>query len=105
MMLLGAAITLAVMGVVYLASRGGMGDGDVRLSPLLGAYLGCLNPGFAPVGLFFGFLLGAIVGVSLMVTRQGRPAHGGAVRAVPRASAPCWPSSSASATSTSCCAR
>ena len=45
MMLLGAGIALAFMGIVYVASRGGMGDGDVRLSPLLGAYLGWLNPG------------------------------------------------------------
>ena len=49
-------IALAFMGIVYLASRGGMGDGDVRLSPLLGAYLGWLNPGFVAVGLFLGFL-------------------------------------------------
>ena len=37
MMLLGAAIALAIMSLIYVASRGGMGDGDVRLSPLLGA--------------------------------------------------------------------
>ncbi|MGZ4805439.1 MAG: prepilin peptidase, partial [Ilumatobacteraceae bacterium] len=52
MMLLGAGIALAFMGIVYIASRGGMGDGDVRLSPLLGAYLGWLNPGIVAVGLF-----------------------------------------------------
>jgi len=68
---LGAAISLALMGGIYLASRGGMGDGDVRLSPLLGAALGYLNPGVAPVGLFFGFVLGAIVGVILIATRRG----------------------------------
>lgn len=64
--LLGAGIALAIMGVIYLASRGGMGDGDVRLAPLLGLYLGYLNPGIVPVGLFFGFLLGAVVGVAVM---------------------------------------
>ena len=73
MMLLGAAISFAVMGLIYLASRGGLGDGDVRLAPLLGAYLGFLNPGLAPVGLFFGFAAGAIVGVALMaLKRAGR---------------------------------
>ena len=73
MMLLGAAIALAFMGIVYLASRGGMGDGDVRLSPLLGAYLGWLNPGFVAVGLFIGFFTGAVVGVVMMaVGRAGR---------------------------------
>ncbi len=73
MMLLGAGIALAFMGIVYIASRGGMGDGDVRLSPLLGAYLGWLNPGLVPVGLFFGFLSGAIVGVAMIAGgRAGR---------------------------------
>ena len=73
MMLLGAAIALVFMGIVYLASRGGMGDGDVRLSPLLGAYLGWLNPGLVAVGLFIGFLAGAIVGVAMMAGgRAGR---------------------------------
>jgi leader peptidase (prepilin peptidase)/N-methyltransferase len=73
MMLLGAGIALVVMGLIYVASRGGMGDGDVRLSPLLGAYMGFLNPGLVPVGLFFGFVLGAVVGVVLMVVgKAGR---------------------------------
>jgi leader peptidase (prepilin peptidase)/N-methyltransferase len=73
MMLLGAGIALAFMSLVYVVSRGGMGDGDVRLSPLLGAYLGWLNPGLVPVGLFFGFFAGAVVGVAMMATgRAGR---------------------------------
>lgn len=71
MMLLGAGIALALMFVIYLGARGGMGEGDVRLAPLLGLYLGWLNPGIVPVGLFFGFLLGAIVGVALMAARRG----------------------------------
>ncbi len=72
-MLLGAACALAFMGLVYLLSRGGMGDGDVRLSPLLGAYLGWLNPGLVAVGLFMGFLAGAVVGVAMMARgRAGR---------------------------------
>lgn len=66
-MLAGAAIALAFMGLVYVASRGGMGDGDVRLSPLLGGYLGWLGLGYVPVGLFLGFLFGAVVGVAAMV--------------------------------------
>ena len=66
MMLLGAALALTFMALVYVLSKGGMGDGDVRLSPLLGAYLGWLNPGFVAIGLFTGFLFGAIVGVAMM---------------------------------------
>lgn len=69
-MAVGAVVATATMLVVYLASRGGMGDGDVRLAPLLGLYLGWLNPGLALIGLFFGFLLGAVVSVVLLVTRR-----------------------------------
>ncbi|MFZ4812758.1 MAG: prepilin peptidase [Ilumatobacteraceae bacterium] len=65
-MVAGALIALAFMGIVYTASRGGLGDGDVRLSPLLGAYLGWLGLGYVPVGLFLGFLFGAVVGVAAM---------------------------------------
>lgn len=73
MMVLGAAIELAFMGLVYVLSRGGMGDGDVRLSPLLGVYLGWLNPGLVAPGLFLGFLSGAVVGlVAMAVGRGGR---------------------------------
>jgi leader peptidase (prepilin peptidase)/N-methyltransferase len=73
MMALGAAIALATMWVIYVASRGGMGDGDVRLAPLLGMYLGWLNPGIVLPGLFFGFLAGAVVGVVMMaLDRAGR---------------------------------
>lgn len=70
---LGAGIALALMSGIYFASKGGMGDGDVRLSPLLGMYLGWLNPGIVAPGLFFGFLAGAIVGVAMMAgNRAGR---------------------------------
>lgn len=69
----GAGIALAFMALLFVVSRGGMGDGDVRLSPLLGAYLGWLGLRFVPVGLFLGFLSGAIVGVAAMVAgRAGR---------------------------------
>lgn len=72
-MVVGAAIALAFMALLYAVSRGGMGDGDVRLSPLLGAYLGWLGLGFVPVGLLLGFLFGAIVGVvALLIGRAGR---------------------------------
>jgi len=69
----GAAIALAFMWLLYVASRGGMGDGDVRLSPLLGAHLGWLGLPYVPIGLFLGFLLGSVVGVGAMVVgRAGR---------------------------------
>jgi leader peptidase (prepilin peptidase) / N-methyltransferase len=73
MMALGAAIALVAMWLIYAVSRGGMGDGDVRLAPLLGMYLGWLNPGIVLPGLFFGFVAGAVVGVGMMaLDRAGR---------------------------------
>jgi leader peptidase (prepilin peptidase) / N-methyltransferase len=73
MMALGAVIALAAMWLIYTVSKGGMGDGDVRLAPLLGMYLGWLNPGIVLPGLFFGFIAGAVVGVTMMVIdRAGR---------------------------------
>ncbi|MCU1504859.1 MAG: peptidase family protein [Ilumatobacteraceae bacterium] len=69
----GAGIALAITLAIYVVSRGGMGDGDVRLAPLLGMYLGWLNPGLVPVGLLFGFFAGALVGGLLLVAgRAGR---------------------------------
>jgi leader peptidase (prepilin peptidase)/N-methyltransferase len=59
------------MVLVYVGSKGGMGEGDVRLSPLLGAYLGWINPGLVGAGLFLGFLSGAIVGLVLMAVGRG----------------------------------
>ena len=73
MMALGAVIALVTMWLIYTVSKGGMGDGDVRLAPLLGMYLGWLNPGIVLPGLFFGFIAGAVVGVVMMVIdRAGR---------------------------------
>ncbi len=66
--LAGAGLALAIMGLIYLGARGQMGDGDVRLAPLLGLYLGYLHLGTVPVGLFLGFLIGAVVGLVAMAT-------------------------------------
>jgi leader peptidase (prepilin peptidase)/N-methyltransferase len=46
-----------------------MGFGDVRLSFLLGLFLGWLSWGHIVTGLFLGFLLGAVVGVVLVALR------------------------------------
>ncbi len=76
--LAGAGIALAIMGSIFAAAEiaarfkitasGAMGDGDVRLAPLLGMHLGYLNPGLAAVGLYFGFTLGAVTSLVLMAT-------------------------------------
>ena len=68
--IVGAGIALVIMLVIYLASRGGMGDGDVRLAPLLGLHLGYVSLAIVPVGLFFGFLIGAVVGSVMMAANK-----------------------------------
>jgi leader peptidase (prepilin peptidase)/N-methyltransferase len=67
---LGAVIALALMAAIYYGSKGGMGFGDVILAPLLGMFLGYLNPGIVAPGLFFGFIAGAIVGVAMMAANK-----------------------------------
>lgn len=74
---LGAVIALALIGGVYAISNVVYGDdvafgfGDVLLSPLLGLYLGWLNPGIVAPGLFFGFILGSIAAGITILTRRG----------------------------------
>jgi leader peptidase (prepilin peptidase)/N-methyltransferase len=68
---LGAVIALAVMAAIHLVSRGGMGDGDVRLAPLLGFYLGDRGLAFVPMGLFAGFVFGAVVGLAVIAAGRG----------------------------------
>ena len=67
--LLGAAVWLAVFGLVWLISRGrGMGFGDVKLAPVLGAVLGWLGWGPALVGLFAAWIVGGIAAIVLLVS-------------------------------------
>lgn len=75
--LAGASAWLAVVGGIWLLTRGrGMGFGDVKLAPVLGATLGWVSFGSAAVGLFAGFMLGAVVGVVLIARgRAGRRSH------------------------------
>jgi leader peptidase (prepilin peptidase)/N-methyltransferase len=68
---LGAVIYVALLGLIYLVSRGGMGDGDVRLSPLLGMYLGWSNPGLVPISLFLASIAGSVVGIAMMLLGRG----------------------------------
>jgi leader peptidase (prepilin peptidase)/N-methyltransferase len=80
--MLGSAIVwLGVYGGLWLVTGGrGMGLGDVALAPLLGAVLGAVSLGTGLVGLAAGFVLGSIVGLSLMLSgragRGSRIAHG-----------------------------
>lgn len=65
--LIGAGVWLVLIGGIWLISGGrGMGMGDVKVAPILGATLGWLSVGAAVVGLLVAFLAGAVVGVALM---------------------------------------
>lgn len=67
--LISAAAAWSALLVIHLVSPGGMGFGDVRLSFLLGLFLGWFGYGHVLTGLFLGFLLGAVVGLLLVVLR------------------------------------
>lgn len=67
----GAGVWLLVVGLPWLVSGGrGMGLGDVKLAPVLGATLGWWALSSAVVGLLLAFGLGAIVGLALMAGRR-----------------------------------
>ncbi|MGQ0825767.1 MAG: prepilin peptidase [Actinomycetota bacterium] len=65
--LLGGLGSFGFFFLIHVVSPRGMGFGDVRLSFLLGTFLGYLGPKYVVGGLFAGFLLGAIIGVALMI--------------------------------------
>jgi len=68
---IGVAVWLGVIGGLWLLSGGrGMGFGDVKLAPVLGAVLGWTAVAAAVVGLFAAFALGAGVGIALMLARK-----------------------------------
>ena len=71
--LIGAAAVGAFYFAVWFAYPAGMGFGDVKLAPIVGAYLGWVSYGALVVGVFLGFLYGAVIGVAVMALgRAGR---------------------------------
>ena len=62
----GGGAAFGVFLLIHLISPRGMGFGDVRLSFVLGMALGWLSWGHVFLGLFLGFLLGAVVGSGLI---------------------------------------
>ena len=63
--LLGIALGGGLFLIVILASRGGMGGGDMKLGAMLGAFLGAK---MALLAIFSGVLLGGLVAVLLIAT-------------------------------------
>jgi leader peptidase (prepilin peptidase)/N-methyltransferase len=67
--LIGSVAAGAGLLVINLISPRGMGMGDVKLALVLGLYLGWLDLGHVLLGLFLGFLLGAVGGVALIALK------------------------------------
>lgn len=68
--LVGAAVMGGVYLLLFLLPGGGVGGGDVRLAPVIGALLGWLGPLQLVVGMSAGFVLGGIVAAVLLVSRR-----------------------------------
>ena len=67
----GGAALFAGYLLIAIVYPVGMGGGDVKLAPLVGVVLGWVGWSAVVVGVFAGFLLGALWGVALMLLRRG----------------------------------
>jgi leader peptidase (prepilin peptidase) / N-methyltransferase len=65
--LLGGVAGAAGFLIIALISPAGMGMGDVKLSGLIGLFLGYLGWGRIVVAFFAAFAIGAVVGIALMI--------------------------------------
>ena len=67
----GGAIAFALYFATWFAYPKGMGFGDVKLSGVLGIYLGWLSYGVLFAGLFLGFLVGGVFSIGLVALKDG----------------------------------
>jgi leader peptidase (prepilin peptidase)/N-methyltransferase len=67
------AVACWVVYLVLWILPGGMGGGDLRLAPVLGALLGWLGYPQVLVGLMAGFLIGGVAALGLLVSRRAGP--------------------------------
>jgi leader peptidase (prepilin peptidase) / N-methyltransferase len=65
----GSVLAFNGLLLINLINPRGMGMGDVKLALVLGLYLGWLGLGVVALGIFLGFLLGAVIGVLLIAFR------------------------------------
>lgn len=68
--LLGAMVMAAAYLLLAVLPGGGVGGGDVRLAPVIGALLGWLGVGSLLMGLLAGFLIGGAAALALLVLRR-----------------------------------
>jgi leader peptidase (prepilin peptidase)/N-methyltransferase len=68
---LGAVALGAFYALLWLVYPGGMGFGDVKLAPSLGALLAWVSWGALAVGAFAGFLLGGVFGIGVILLGRG----------------------------------
>jgi len=69
-MALSFVVTLLTFVALSLASKRGIGAGDVRLAAVLAMFLGYLGAKFVMQGLALGFMLGGFVALSLLFSRK-----------------------------------
>jgi leader peptidase (prepilin peptidase)/N-methyltransferase len=68
---IGGVALFAFFCVLAVSFPAGMGFGDVKLAGIIGIVLGFLSWRALVIGCFAGFLLGALAGIAVMVTRKG----------------------------------
>jgi leader peptidase (prepilin peptidase) / N-methyltransferase len=68
---IGMGALLAFYGVLWLVYPAGMGFGDVKLSGIVGMYLGWVGWGALVVGAFAAFFVGGVVGIALILFAGG----------------------------------
>jgi len=64
---IGGLIAFGFYFAVWFLYPAGMGFGDVKLSGVVGMYLGWISYGVLVAGLFLGFLIGALVSIGLVL--------------------------------------
>lgn len=67
----GAALGFAMFLLIHLVQPKGMGFGDVKFALLCGLVLGWFGLADMVLGLYGGFVLGAVIGVAVIATQRG----------------------------------
>jgi leader peptidase (prepilin peptidase)/N-methyltransferase len=68
---LGGVVAFAVYFALAMIYPAGMGFGDVKFAGVLGIFLGWVGWAAVAVGIFAAFVVGAVVGIGLILVRRG----------------------------------